>query len=286
MALCRAAIRAGAGVSIWAVAIGAWPPPAVAAECFHFDVPFGGEAVRFDGRWPEPWPRRGVRILLLVPGYNGSGEAMLSAGWAHFADRCGLALLAPTFRTSPEELKRRRGYYYPAQGSGEVIERALDRMAVRPGVRTDRILIFGFSAGAHVAHRFALWNPARVEAFAAGAAAGWDAPTRAAAKVPALIFCGEEDPRLVASQEFFEGGLSLGAPWIWRSYRGMGHQVSPAMAAMAQAFLSHYASGEKDAANFGDVQTYDVTTNAEEIPDAVRVKLPSAEIARAWQREQ
>ncbi len=265
--------------------IGGWLSTTKAAEFFHFEVPFGAEAVRFDGRWPKPGPRRAPQVLLLVPGSNGLGEAMLTPDWARFADRHGLVLLAPTFRVSPAELKRREGYYYPARGSGAVVERALDAVAERGKARVGRIFIFGFSAGAHFGHRFALWRPSRVAAFAAGAAGWWDAPTEAAATVPALIFCGEDDPREEPSRAFFEQGLSVGAPWVWRSYRGVDHQISPAMLALARVFLAHYADEEKDAVSFGDLQTYEVTVEAEDIPEAARVRLPSAAIARAWARE-
>jgi dienelactone hydrolase len=40
----------------------------------------------------------------------------------------------------------------------------LEQVGKEAGVQTDKILIFGFSAGAHFAHRFALWKPERVKA--------------------------------------------------------------------------------------------------------------------------
>ena len=49
-------------------------------------------------------------ILLLIPGYNGSGEAMMDERWRAFAEKHGLVLLAPTFKTTSEELRSGRGY--------------------------------------------------------------------------------------------------------------------------------------------------------------------------------
>jgi predicted esterase len=228
----------------------------------------------------------GGRVLLLVPGYNGAGEGMLSHSWMSFADANGLVLLAPTFHATPEELHAGKGYYYPSKGSGEAIEKAIDEVSRRvSGLSTSRILIFGFSAGAHVAHRFALWKPAHVEAFVAVSAAWWDKPTRAIAGVPALIMCGEDDPRFSVTEAFFEEGTELGAPWVWRSYQHAGHQVTPAMLALAQAFLRHYSRAEKDAVTYGDAQTYEITRDPEQIPEIARVRLPSAEFAHLWQKE-
>lgn len=160
-------------------------------------------------------------ILLLIPGYNGSGEAMMDARWKAFAEKHGLVLLAPTFKTTPEELQRGRGYYYPEQGSGAEVERMLEQVGKETGVQTDKILIFGFSVGAHFAHRFALWKPQRVKAFVAYSAAWWSEPTEALREVPALIVCGEADrPRFEPTKEFFERGggrAALSVPAGWRN---------------------------------------------------------------------
>jgi pimeloyl-ACP methyl ester carboxylesterase len=110
-----------------------------------------------------PTSNTATKLLLLVPGYNGSSEAMLDERWKTFAEKHGLVLLALTFKTTPEELQRGRGYYYPEQGSGAEVERMLEQVGKETGVQTDKILIFGFSAGAHFAHRFALWKPERVD---------------------------------------------------------------------------------------------------------------------------
>ncbi|MEI8122383.1 MAG: hypothetical protein WCI20_10045 [bacterium] len=75
----------------------------------------GSEKVEFFYRKPAGVPSG---VLLLVPGYNGSGSAMFDERWSRFADEHGLVLLAPTFQTSPEQLKKEKGYYYPEQGSG------------------------------------------------------------------------------------------------------------------------------------------------------------------------
>ncbi len=247
---------------------------------FFFTLP----AVPSSSTTPRP-----VGVLLLIPCYNGSGEALLDARWREFADQHSLVLLAPTFHnTNPEELHHAKGYYYPEQGSGEQVEEALAEVHHRTGVQIDRMLIFGFSAGAHVAHRFALWKPSQVQAFVAYSAAWWSDPTASLRNVPALIMCGENDERYEATRAFMEKGLALHLPWIWRSYKNTDHQLTPAVRSMAEAFLGYYARAKRmgvpDYA--GDIQTYRFlpSNQAESIAPAVRIGLPK-ELANIWAQE-
>lgn len=235
-------------------------------------------------------------VLLLIPGHNGPGEAMLDARWRHFADDHNLILLAPTFisSASPQEIQH-RGYYYPELGSGHAIEEALAEVHQRTGVSADHILIFGFSAGAHFAHRFALWEPDRVAAFVAYSAGWWSDPTPALAHVPALIMCGESDPRYEPTRAFMEAGLALHLPFIWRSYKNTGHQLTPAARSMSEAFLAYYADQMKEGSEaqvqsqvlYGDIQTYQVVAASQKdtIPEEVRILLPSQSLADTWGKE-
>ena len=237
-------------------------------------------------------------VLLLVPGYNGSGEAMLDERWRRFADQNSLILLAPTFKNSnPQELHENRGYYYPEQGSGEEVENALAEVHRRTGVQVDHILIFGFSAGDHFAHRFALWKPDQVKSFVAYSAGWWSDPNESLHNVPALIMCGESDERFEATRAFFQKGLALNLPWIWRSYKNTAHQLTSPVRTMSEVFLAYYAKqmkgGRESVADsssnisYGDIQTYRVVPGLEKesIPETVRVLLPSAQISDIWVKE-
>jgi dienelactone hydrolase len=212
---------------------------------------------------------------------------MFTPQWKNFASKYHLILLAPTFTTSPEELKNRKGYYYPDQWSGDATEEALAELGRQENVSTDKILIFGFSAGAHFAHRFALWKPDQVKGFVAYSAGWWDDPTEKLAHVPALIMCGEADPRYDATWQFMFQGQLLNLPWVWRSYQGTGHEMTPAVQKMAESFLRHYASNEPDLPYYGDAQTYHYVTSdkMETIPPQERIRLPSKAIAEQWIKE-
>lgn len=247
------------------------------------DVPFRS--------WQAEGARAGTGVLVLVPGYNGNGEQMLDARWKEFATKHDLVLLAPTFRAEGQENNEGKGYYYPEQGSGEVMERALAELKRRSGVATDQVLFFGFSAGAHFVHRFALWKPQRVKAFVAYSAGWWSEPTARVKNVPALIMCGEADERYAATFEFFKRGQRLGCPWVWRSYKETGHVLTPAVRGMAEVFLAHYAGIEGQAGVagplYGDIQTYRSVGSAERetIPEEFRIALPSAAVAEIWEKE-
>jgi poly(3-hydroxybutyrate) depolymerase len=244
------------------------------------DVPF--RMWRADGA-------KAAGVLVLVPGYNGDGAGMLDARWKAFAEKNDLILLAPTFHAEGNENNQGKGYYYAEQGSGAVMEKALGEVKRRTGTNTDRVLMFGFSAGAHFAHRFALWQPKRVEAFVAYSAGWWSAPTAGLRQVPALIMCGEADERYPATFAFFKQGQKLGCPWVWRSYNHTGHALTPSVRDMAEVFLAHYAHppATPGEIRFGDIQTFKDVGRAEKesIPDELRIELPSPAVAEVWRKE-
>ena len=229
-------------------------------------------------------PASASQVLLLVPGINGPGPHMFTPEWKGFASKHHVILLAPTFLTSPEEIKNRRGYYYPEQWSGQATEDALSELGKRENASVDKILIFGFSAGAHFANGFSLWNPERVKAFVAYSAGWWDDPNEKLASVPGLIMCGEADPRYDATWQFMTKALTLNLPWVWRAYSDTGHQITAPVQKMAAAFLGHYADDEPDSPCYGDVQSYQYVSPAEmeSIPSQTRIRLPSKAVADQW----
>ncbi len=245
-----------------------------------------GGAVTFDYYYPTSAADR-PKILVLIPGYNGSGRAQLTSFWTQLAHRHRLVLLAPTFQATPEEIESRTGYYYPALWSGEVLLRAAAELERMVRADTSRLYLYGHSAGAHFAHRFALWRPDRVAAFVAYSAAWWDPPTAAITDVPALIMCGEDDPRYDATLTFFLESKAFDAPWVWRGYRATGHESTPIVIRMAATFLEHYLTEQPDAPIVGDIQAYETADWSERntIPEDARVRLPSEKIAETWKQE-
>src|SRR5205823_4914970 len=104
-------------------------------------------------------------------------EFLRDESWTRFADSHGLVLVGPSFVSSQQDVHAGQGYYYAGLWSGEATLRALDEIAKRETahgtIRTERLFLFGVSAGAHFVHRFTLWRPERVAAFAVYSAAWW-----------------------------------------------------------------------------------------------------------------
>ena len=189
-----------------------------------------------------------------------------------------------------QEIRSGRGYYNAGIWSGRAALEATDAISARAGLQPKPILIFGFSAGAHFAQTFLLWNPGRVRAFVTYSAAWWQPPEERLKGVPGLIMCGEADPRYEATYDFFEQGLTLGLLWLWRSYPDTGHEITPAVNRMAQAFLTYYASHRTPEHWIGDAQTYHFySSGADEvqfIPDEAKIDIPSKSIALIWAKDQ
>lgn len=175
-------------------------------------------------------PERSSGILVICPGLNGSGEAACGEGspWAEFADRQRLLLVSPTFYCDPGNVHDRRVcYYYPESGSFDWLLNEIDKVADQYGISDRKLLLFGFSAGAHVVHRLALWKPERVKAVVAQGAGWWDEPKMTGQRVPMLILCGEQDERYYVCLEFYRAAMRAGYPMAWRSYPGLGHKWMP-----------------------------------------------------------
>jgi predicted esterase len=116
-----------------------------------------------------------LRVLLVLHGMGGHGEKFASSFIAD-AERNNWVLVAPTLPYS-------RDYMDPNQlrvedlQLGHALHSALDELPGRLGLKLRRhALIFGFSRGAQLAHRFAFFHPDHVETIAAVAAGSYTMP--------------------------------------------------------------------------------------------------------------
>jgi len=151
-----------------------------------------------------PRPRKGERfpVLVYVGGYNIRPKWITRGGWAAFADRHRFAVVGPFFFGRLLEIMDDVSYHFPKAWSGRALDEILARVARDTPIQRDRIYLFGFSAGAQFAHRYALLRPRRVRAVAAHAAGQYTRPTR---YVPArfLITVGSEDASRVGPAKTF-----------------------------------------------------------------------------------
>lgn len=133
----------------------------------------------------EPTPAGGPMVLLLKPdpvdgpmplavcvhGYTRQPLDQLRA-FAPRAARMGFALALPLF--DDRHHRRYQQLLHPRRGmrSDLALLGTLDATAVRHGIDSRRLFLFGYSGGAQFVHRFALRHPGRTAALAVGAA-GW-----------------------------------------------------------------------------------------------------------------
>lgn len=231
---------------------------------------------------PVPRPEA---VLVLTPGTNGNGEGLIrQREWQEFAREQKLALVGVSFASPDAILHENRGYYYAAQGSGELLLEG-----IRKAFRRDLpIVLFGFSAGAHFSSRFVEWKPERVITWCAYSAGWWDEPTEAKVTPPGIVACGEEDGRLGASLVHFKQGRALGRPWLWVELPKTGHSCPPAMTQFARDYFGAILRGkgqldpQKDG-QWVDVDRLEQVPNGSEHP-SVMAWLPDAKLYDEWRR--
>jgi pimeloyl-ACP methyl ester carboxylesterase len=114
---------------------------------------------------------RGFPVLALVHGSDRRPQ-QLRDEFAAFCEEHGCIAVAPLFPAGIEAPEEFDGYKYLGGGDlryDHVLLAMLDEVRAVYGADTGRFLLFGFSGGAHFAHRFALLHPARLLAVSVAA---------------------------------------------------------------------------------------------------------------------
>lgn len=169
---------------------------------------------------PNQYDSKPEIVLILCPGVNGNGRYLVAQKiWQDFVKKHKIGLVGISFASPVDSLHEKRGYYYPELGSGKILVAGINKIF---GCNT-RILIYGFSGGAHFAARFTEWLPTRVIAWCSYSAMWWDSPSKSKLSPPGLIICGADDPRLGASLSYFKEGRSTGKRWSWLEIPNSGH---------------------------------------------------------------
>ena len=123
---------------------------------------------------PQASPQKPLRVLLVLHGMGGNGE-IFSQNLLRDADRNNWLVIAPTFQY--------QNYLDPKQLMDDDLQftkRILDTLDVLPKRLNlqlrQHILIYGFSRGAQLAHRFAYFYPDRVESVVTLSAGAYTLP--------------------------------------------------------------------------------------------------------------
>lgn len=114
----------------------------------------------------EPGARERAAVLVAVHG-SGRGNQVMRDAFMPLADALGVIVLAPLFPCGIVEPFDRDNYkYIEFQGIrfDLIVLAMLSEVSVRYGVPVERVSMFGFSGGAHFAHRFLYLHPQRLDA--------------------------------------------------------------------------------------------------------------------------
>jgi hypothetical protein len=258
---------------------------------------FTKAAFRF---WSPPYaqPLRG--IIVMVPGLNGDGRAMIGdAAWQALALKYRLALVACYLQGE--------GYHNALRGTGQALLDALAQFAKqsnRSEVPHVPLLLWGESAGGQFDYNFTLWKPELVMAFVVNKGGYYvhDEPDSRMRAVPGLFYLGQKDSdlRIKAITDIWTNGRERGALWALTPQQNSGHEFSKT-AAPARVFFEAVLKArlpddsglsgdtplmkpmDESQGWTGDLVTHEihaVSTGAE--PDHHAAWLPDQSSAEAW----
>ncbi len=256
-------------------------------------------------------PGKPHRLLFLCPHVNGLGLDKLanSEQWLALADERDWFILSCTFMQALDAVyDRKLSYYYPEGFSGKAVLEALEKVAGKFSVDTERILLQGASGGAQFVHRFARWAPERVTAVAVNSSSWFDPPDEKSKWLGWLITIGDSDPSYNESLAMVDKLRLAGAAPLFRSYVGIGHEGTWDAERLGMAFLEFYdvqtrknlgkkrdiltpdkerlSLREERMPYVGDTQDWKFLANTpearESIPEDSRVFIPNKAIAEKW----
>jgi pimeloyl-ACP methyl ester carboxylesterase len=169
--LLRCALAVSAAVVLFFSAASARPAFAPVARAAELSARVPAVLVHPPRELPTDKP---IQVLVALHGMGGSGDQLASQLVAH-ADRNHWLLVAPTIEygdwTDPAQIAREEPVLI------DWLTTYLDQLPEVTGVQTrPRILLMGYSRGAQLAHRFALFHPERILAVAAVGAGTYTLP--------------------------------------------------------------------------------------------------------------
>ncbi len=166
-------------------------------------------------------------ILAMIPGLSADGRSFVGPGIRRFAEKEGFIIIAPTFIFDEKNWQSKTSYQYPHVWSGEAFLRMVRKIEGNHKLRINKIYLFGHSAGAQFALRFALWRPSRCAACAAHASGGRITPERYIG-VRFFVTVGTQDTtRIENAKEFHNSAKRYRIDATYREYNtghGMTHK--------------------------------------------------------------
>lgn len=221
-------------------------------------------------------------VLVLCPGFNGSGEGMIrQKDWQDFALKNRLGLMGIHFQSPIELLAQCQGYYQTQNGSGEVLLTAVKKIYGEDLP----LLLFGFSGGAHFTTRFIEWKPGRVLGWCALGAGVLDKPEGSGTRPPGMMACGEEDERLGGALIFFKQGRAVGRPWLFSCLPGVEHSMSSKLEMFVSEYFEEILSGNERHGVWVDVDGREIISVEKAAANpSLSGWLPDQKLFKSWKK--
>ncbi len=165
-------------------------------------------------------------ILACIPGLGGSGEYFRNSNFKKLADEEGMILISPSFNYDEANWGTRQSYQYPEVWSGQAFLEIINKFEQIHKKQTDKLYLYGFSAGAQFALRFSLWKPEICDACVAYASGGRIIPQNSN-QVSYLLGVGRQDigDRIKHMHNFRDAAIRLGMKIIYKEYE-VGHGLT------------------------------------------------------------
>ena len=287
-------------------------PERVETFTIHTESPTNQE-LRFFLRTPKNYVPGKVYRLLFLGGMTGedrlgcAAASMHNGAWLRLADEQDWFILTGVFTQNGGVRDRNLMFFYPETFSGKATLEALNKVAQKYPVDSQRILMQGLSGGAQFVHRFAIWAPDRVTAVSVNSCSWFDPPNPLTKQVAWLITVGDADPAASQTLEMIDQLKAVGASPVCRSYLGAGHGDNT-FAGLSMAFLKcHDELTRKDLGKprtpetpmserlsmlgekmpfVGDMQSWEYMPNTPEnralVSEETKIFLPSEDVAKMW----
>ena len=175
------------------------------------------------------------RLLIYFGGRNTTGETeVYNQSWGAWCDKNGVFLIVPSYKND--------NYWEPQKWSGKALLEAIAQLKKKyPNICDDKLLFYGYSAGAQCSNLFPAWIPNKTRAYVSHACGVFHKPNERMKNIAGLLTCGDADrQRMVINHRFIENYRKIGVNILWKSYPNHPHDVPQGSIYLAQAFLEYY----------------------------------------------
>ena len=254
------------------------------AGVVHLDLPASAGVTKAALDYLPPPGARPRGILVLVPGFNGSGAQMLAEErWTGYARENGFGLAALTLASDEEELEDGRGYYDASAGSGAAVDAALKKI----NAGRAPVFMYGFSGGAYFTSAFAEYFPQALKGWCAASfgkrlrGAGGRVAGDKGNRPPGIVACGEDDSRLGEALAYYWRGRGAGRKWTWIEVAGLAHERCEPLEAFARRYFLCLMN-KKATGVWRDFGSGEDVAHSAASAKALQTWLPSADLVEDW----